>query len=188
LQTRQVVAPIITIAIIALALGTAVGYTIFFKTTTTTTTTTLTPPGIAYYSTITSTYVQHSNTTQYFVIYSGNGSVTVTKEILEESVGGVQVEISGNCTVSGGTGYLTNTSTTEYLLPSYVSNSSESLGLVTAAITTVTSSVSGIGITDLTRTVSFNISEYGNVTEIILSTRTNGTETYVATATCPIVA
>jgi frataxin-like iron-binding protein CyaY len=117
------------------------------------------------------------------VIYSGNGSVTVTKEILEESIEQFQIETSGNCTIDGGIVNISYTNTTQYLLPPQLTNSSENPMLVAATLTTVTSSIKT---TDIA-TVSFNIQEYGNVTQIILSTRTNGTETYVATATCPIV-
>jgi hypothetical protein len=117
------------------------------------------------------------------VIYSGSGSVTVTKEILQEQFQHLQVETSGNCTLGGGTAFIQNANTTEYLLPTRLYNMSESPMLVNATLTTVTSSTYIANVT----TVSFNIHQYGNVTQIILSTRTNGTETYVATATCPVI-
>ena len=113
---------IVGVVVVILVIGMALGSVIFPVTKTVTST-------LSFPVTSTRTEIVASTITEssYFVIYPGNVSATVTKEILEERVGGIQVEISGNCTVSGGTGYLTNTTTTEYLLPSYVSNSSENL-------------------------------------------------------------
>ena len=96
------------------------------------------------------------------MIYSGNGSVTVTEKILEESVEHIQVYTRGNCSVFAGTPYVVaNTTTTEYLLPSQASNSTENPQVVTATVITVSSYIAGINSTDFT-SVSFNIHDYGN--------------------------
>lgn len=160
---RSTLLSLVGVAVIMLVIGTALG-SVAFPTTETETTT----------QTIVSTITKSSH----FVVYSA----TVTKEILQEQFQHLQVLTSGNCTLEGGVVTLEDTNTTEYLLPSQLYNMSENLTLVNVTFTTVTSST---GIVEIT-TVSFNISEYA--TQIILSTRMSGTETYVATATCPIVA
>jgi hypothetical protein len=170
------------IAAIMLVLGTALGSVAFPMTKTQTSTN---------FETLTVNHIMTLEKTQnngsYFVIYSSNGNLTITKEIIKELVEHLSIDVSGNCTVPQETIFIQNTTETRFVFLSFESGVSMNPNAVNATITTVTFSSSGIGSTSLT-TLSFNISQYGNATQIILSTRTNGTETYVATATCPIMA
>ena len=168
---------VIGISAVMLVLGTALGSVAFPITETET---------LTHFETLTvnqtTTLEKNLSNETYFVINSNSGNITITKEIIKELVEQLSIDVSGNCTEPQGTAYIQNTTITRFVFPGVLTNSNE----INATITTVTLSFSGIGSTSLT-SVSFNISEYGNVTQIILSTRTNGTETFVVTATCPIM-
>jgi len=176
---------IVGVSVVVLLIGIALGSVAFPMTTTETSTDTITST-ITLISSVTLNEIETVTQKSYIVIYSGSNSETLTEEILVESVEHIQVFTSGNCTAPAGTAYVVaNVTTTEYRLPSQLTNLTANPQIVTATLTTVSSYVAGVDSTDFT-TVSFNIHSFGNATVVFLSTRTNGTMTSIVTATCPL--
>lgn len=120
-----------------------------------------------------------TQTSYILIIQNNKSSLTATIEVLNELVEHMQLLTSANCTILGGTASIGNTTETVLVIPSQIENTT---GFASATITTETTTIQGIASTDLT-TTSFDIHEYGNAVQTIVSTRSNGV---VVTATCPI--
>jgi len=118
LQTRQVVALVTVIALIALALGTTIGY------------------GISSAKTTTLTTTQTQTITSYGI---PQGLETVTKLVMISHVGDLTMVVCGTSTFPAGVLNIVDSTTTEYIFPP--TNNSTSQGrFLNVTMTTLTSS------------------------------------------------
>jgi hypothetical protein len=142
MQARQVVALVTVIAIIALALGTTIGY------------------GISSGRTTTLMSTQTETITSYGF---PRGLSTVTELIIISYVAQVTAYTCGSSSFVAGTvnGYTTNT--TEYIFPSIINFTSEQRFL-NVTITTVTSTETDITSSATVTTVTLSATSQGNTT------------------------
>jgi uncharacterized membrane protein YqgA involved in biofilm formation len=143
MQTRQVVALVAIITIIALALGTTIGYSISAGRTTT----------------------SMSTQTQTITSYGfPRGLSTVTELIIISYVAQVTAYVCGSSSFVAGivNGYTTNT--TEYIFPSIINVTSEQRFL-NVTIMTVTSTETDVTSSVTATTVTLTATSQGNTTE-----------------------
>jgi hypothetical protein len=144
LQTRQVVALVTVVVIIALALGTTIGYSISSGRTTT----------------LMSTQIQ--TITSYGI---PQGLVTVTKLVMISHIGDLTVVDCGTSTFMGGAVEIVDSTTTEYIFPP--TNNGTSQGrFLNVTITTLTSSETAINAVSATNGTTITLTATSDNTTV----------------------
>jgi hypothetical protein len=141
MQTGQVIAFVTVVAIIALALGTTIGYSLSSgKPTTSLAPRTQTITSYATPQTLTTVTTQTQTVLSYASL---KGITAVTKLIIISYVESLAAYTSGTCSWVAGTAYVNSSVSTEYIFPSNINDTSQQQFL-NITITTVTSNLTNL--------------------------------------------